>query len=969
LRCVAARRPGQRKAGNPTQRNERRNPKSGTISREEGADHGVRALKRVVGHAEKMGVNLCLEQLNTGDDTHPMKGHPGYPGDDLDWVAGIRRRVGSPRLRLLFDVAGDDHGPLAWQEILLAGCPTVGVRIGASLVRPGVTGMIVERLPPGRQCVRYDADEAALVVYLFQGEAFSWGRRADEGSVPSRLLLPDPLRILSADAHEPTGRLEGKGCLMLVHHTRWLLAAVWGMALGMTTAPAQQQRNPVKLLTRQIPLVKPEHAADKGTSRITLCTSLDCKRSAYVATEGDKQLVVVDGVAGAKYDLIIPGSLAFSPDGKHVVYAAAAVRQGKATRFVMVDGKEGKGYDGIVLQPPPVPVAIQLPSGGPIVFSPDGRRVAYVAERGGPSPLVRPATGTAFVVNPAGYLLTCAHVLNDAAGIGVTLGGQTYDAAVVSRDEKHDLALLKIDAGDLPALPLADAAAVQLGEDVRVLGFPLASELGETVKVTRGTLSGVVVKVRQKTFQVDAAINPGNSGGPLVNDRGEALGVVSAKLAGLAVSNVGFAVPGDHARELLRHARVEFTTTGAKAKLDGVALVQRVAPGVALVTVTTRTSLLQHAPRGKPLVVVDGKEGPEYDQIVGPVFSPDGKRLAYAACRGSGWRVVVDGGEGKEYLQVSTPVFSPDSKRVAYLASGEGMRVVADGIEGKSYPFIDQLAFSPDGKRLAYVATRVGKGTCVVVEGEEEGEYVFVRGLVFSPDGKRLAYEARKGTKMLLVVDGRVERECEVGGFDHITFSPDGKRLGYRLVSVPGRWRVVVDGAEDKEYRSTGGLSWELVQASAPFIFSPDGKSVAYRAANDAGEQFVVLDGVEGKKYASVGLLTFSPDSRRLAYAAVRTSGGKRRMLVVVDGKEGKEYDQIGGGFQWPPPDVPVFSPDSRHLAYVASSRTGKRWLVVDGVESGAYPTGPASKLVFDGPKLLRTLVGHQRVEVEIVEE
>jgi hydroxypyruvate isomerase len=79
-------------------------PKSGTISRDEGADHCVQGLKRIARHAEKQGVTICLEHLNTRDDSHPMKGHPGYQGDDLDWVAGILRRVGSPRVRLLFDV-------------------------------------------------------------------------------------------------------------------------------------------------------------------------------------------------------------------------------------------------------------------------------------------------------------------------------------------------------------------------------------------------------------------------------------------------------------------------------------------------------------------------------------------------------------------------------------------------------------------------------------------------------------------------------------------------------------------------------------------------------------------------------------------------------------------------------------------------------------------------------------------------
>jgi len=79
-------------------------PTSGEISLEEGAANCVQGLKEIAGHAEKKGVTICLEHLNTRDDTHPMKGHPGYQGDDVDVVAGIVRRVGSERVKLLFDV-------------------------------------------------------------------------------------------------------------------------------------------------------------------------------------------------------------------------------------------------------------------------------------------------------------------------------------------------------------------------------------------------------------------------------------------------------------------------------------------------------------------------------------------------------------------------------------------------------------------------------------------------------------------------------------------------------------------------------------------------------------------------------------------------------------------------------------------------------------------------------------------------
>ncbi len=79
-------------------------PTSGEISLEEGADNCVQGLKELASYAEKKGVTICLEHLNTRDDSHPMKGHPGYQGDDLDYVASIIRRVDSPGLRLLFDV-------------------------------------------------------------------------------------------------------------------------------------------------------------------------------------------------------------------------------------------------------------------------------------------------------------------------------------------------------------------------------------------------------------------------------------------------------------------------------------------------------------------------------------------------------------------------------------------------------------------------------------------------------------------------------------------------------------------------------------------------------------------------------------------------------------------------------------------------------------------------------------------------
>jgi sugar phosphate isomerase/epimerase len=89
-------------------------PTSGEIPLEEGIENCVTGLKEVAGHAERKGVTICVEHLNSRDHSHPMKGHPGYQGDDLDRVAEIIRCVGSPRVKLLFDIyhAQIMHGDL-----------------------------------------------------------------------------------------------------------------------------------------------------------------------------------------------------------------------------------------------------------------------------------------------------------------------------------------------------------------------------------------------------------------------------------------------------------------------------------------------------------------------------------------------------------------------------------------------------------------------------------------------------------------------------------------------------------------------------------------------------------------------------------------------------------------------------------------------------------------------------------------
>jgi S1-C subfamily serine protease len=194
-------------------------------------------------------------------------------------------------------------------------------------------------------------------------------------------------------------------------------------------------------------------------------------------------------------------------------------------------------------------------------------------------------SGTAFVVHSDGYLVTCEHVIRSAAKVEVTINQRTFPARVLAADRKHDLAVLKIDAKGLKALALGNSDQVQLAEEVRAVGFPLSDVLGTSVKVTRGTISGVVDR-GEKLLQIDASINPGNSGGPLVNAKGEVMGVCSSGLFGESISHVGFAVPAKEVQQLLQAKGYPTNGSAVSAPLEGPELARQVTPGVAFVKVT-----------------------------------------------------------------------------------------------------------------------------------------------------------------------------------------------------------------------------------------------------------------------------------------------------------------------------------------------------------------------------------------------
>lgn len=157
-------------------------------------------------------------------------------------------------------------------------------------------------------------------------------------------------------------------------------------------------------------------------------------------------------------------------------------------------------------------------------------------------------TGSGFFVTNDGYLITNAHVVenafqNDNSLITAVLyDGSSHQAVIVKYDRNLDLAILKITAS---VQGVNFASQMRLGESVFAIGYPLGFDL--SLSITRGIISGLNRNLGNGVplIQTDAAINPGNSGGPLFNMRGEVIGVNTSKIASSIVEGIGFAIMGE----------------------------------------------------------------------------------------------------------------------------------------------------------------------------------------------------------------------------------------------------------------------------------------------------------------------------------------------------------------------------------------------------------------------------------------
>ena len=156
------------------------------------------------------------------------------------------------------------------------------------------------------------------------------------------------------------------------------------------------------------------------------------------------------------------------------------------------------------------------------------------------------ASGSGVVITEDGYIATCAHVVEKAEKVTVTMNdGTTYDAEIIGTDSRNDIAIIKVEAEGLVAAEIGNSEALVVGEDVIAIGNPTGKLLGTaTAGIISATSRTITVEDEEMTLlQTDAAINAGNSGGGLFNAEGQLIGIVNAKVASTGVEGLGFAIP------------------------------------------------------------------------------------------------------------------------------------------------------------------------------------------------------------------------------------------------------------------------------------------------------------------------------------------------------------------------------------------------------------------------------------------
>ena len=428
-------------------------------------------------------------------------------------------------------------------------------------------------------------------------------------------------------------------------------------------------------------------AESKDTRAISI--SDDYNHLAILSQKGNKYLVTLDGAPGKEYEWIVRGSLGFTPDSKHLAYI---VQQGD-DMFAVVDGKEGKAYKEI--------------ASSNITFAPVGSRYAYYGKpKGASNKWVAVIDGQeSKEFDQVGNLTFSPD--GKRVAYGVEQGGKQFFVVdnAVGAEREFD----KVSGPSFTWSPDGKRYAYGGVRDTKVI-----------------------------------IIADGKEGKPYKESTRPIFSPDSNHLVYVGIPDDKKAMLVADGKEQKEYRRIISESI-------------RFSPDSSRLAYIASRPDKKDPTKDEMFFVIDDQETPNYEalKLDSFVFSPDSKRTSFVCVKNKKFIVVIDGLEGKEYDQVQMTKFSPDSKKIAYVAlRDKRVYVVIDGAEGRGYEGIANLIYSSDGK-MAYVVQRAQK-QCVVLNGVEaknDYEGIVPFSIAFSPDGKHLAYEARKGDKPIFVID------------------------------------------------------------------------------------------------------------------------------------------------------------------------------------------------------------------------
>jgi len=374
-----------------------------------------------------------------------------------------------------------------------------------------------------------------------------------------------------------------------------------------------------------------------------------------------------------------------------------------------------------------------------------------------PRERVERSLGSGVIVTSDGYILTNNHLVGKAEEVQVFLpDGREFDAKIVGTDPKSDVAVIKIDAKDLPTLPLGDSSKLRLGDVVLAIGYPFG--IGQTV--TMGIVSALgrsnlKIVDYEDFIQTDAAINPGNSGGALINTKGELVGINTAILSRSGgYQGIGFAIPINMAQtimeSIIKYGRVIRGWLGV--------VIQNMTPQMADVFGLKNAEgvIISDVQKDSPAE----KGGIERGDVV---ISYNGKKvknitkfreMVAGTKPGTKVEIVVlrDGKEKKLRVKIGE---APSKKEVASVTEGEsGFPEVLKGLEFDDITSYYRKNFDIPDDVDGVVITGVSPGSRGAEAGLREGDVIIEvnRIRVRDMDDFTSALRRLKGNKVLLLV-------------------------------------------------------------------------------------------------------------------------------------------------------------------------------------------------------------------------